>query len=105
MSTATDTVERVEISTPKKYRFTLIDSTENTKRPGKDATVQAVLKIGCKLDSTKALAVQREFQRTGKGVVGIFPKQVVETMKSNVDNMLAEPANKVFGITTKIEAE
>lgn len=99
------TAEKLEIGLPKKFKFILCDVGGNIQRPGKGDMIKYLLKKVCNLDTLYALNAERELSKNGSVTIGIYPRQIAQTMKNRADEVLAEPQHKIFGVITKIEPE
>lgn len=101
----TQTDEKLELGLPKKYKFILQDIGGNITKPGKSDMIKFLLKKVCNMETIDAMNASRNLDKNGMVVVGIYPKQIAQTMKNKADEILNQPQYKIFGISTKIEAE
>lgn len=105
MMPQTQTDEKLKLGMPKKYKFILQDIGGNISKPGKSDMVKLLLKKVCNIETINALHALRKLEKDGMVVIGIYPKQIAQTMKNKSDEILNEPQHKIFGISTRLEAE
>lgn len=101
----TQTSEKLSIELPKKYKFILQDFGGNVNRPGKADMIQHLLKKICNMESIHALNADRELTKKGSVVIGVYPRQIAQTMKDRADEILNQPQHKIFGISAIIQPE
>lgn len=103
MTTQTSTLEKIEIALPKKYKVILKDNGDGSPINGKSAFIRDLLILAFTVTPASAVQLLRKLDRDKMVVIGIYSKQIAETMLKKANEYINEPHNKVFNIEAKIE--
>ena len=105
MSVETSTLEKVKISLPKKFKVILKDNGDGTLIVGKGDFIKQILLVVFNVDPKQAIRMIKKLDNDKSIIIGVFSKQIAETMVSSANAYCNEPHNKRFDIEAKMEQE
>ncbi|AXH72843.1 MAG: hypothetical protein [Caudoviricetes sp.] len=105
MDENTATLEKIDITLPKKYKVIIKDESDGSPMNGKTHFVQQLMTVVFGLQSQIALQVIKNVTNDKKALIGIYPKQIAETYVKQCKEYLDRPENKRFCFNVKMEVE
>lgn len=104
-STSTSTLEKLDISLPKKYKVIIKDGSDGSPINGKNHFVQQLMVVVFNIPANKAVQIINKLKTEKSAVVGVYPKQIAETLVNKAKTYIDEPVHKRFCFDVKMEEE